>query len=60
MEIEKKYTVTLTEDEEATLIDMLSDAIGNASGIIKHVYQDTFDTILDKFITGEIKTTEGK
>lgn len=60
MEIEKKYTVTLTEDEEATLIDMLNDAIDNAYGIIRHVYQDTFDTILDKFIAGEVKNTEGK
>lgn len=60
MEIEKKYTVTLTEDEEATLLDMLSDAISNASGIIKHVYRDTFDTILNKFIAGEIKNTENK
>lgn len=53
--IEKKYMISLTEDEEATLIDMLSDAIGNASGLIKCTYQDTFDTILDKFTNGEIK-----
>lgn len=57
---EKKYTVILTEDEEATLLDMLSDAISNSSGIIKHVYRNTFDTILNKFIAGEIKNTENK
>lgn len=60
MEIKKKYTVTLTEDEEATLIDMLNDAIDNAYGIIRHVYQDTFDTILDKFAAGEVKNTEDR